>query len=95
MKPVRYEINDQQIALREQRNEQDTDFLIRAKTSEAVDCLHQLRAFFDRDKVYSDILFYSRGERTWQVIVRRDAYVPFLAHLFQLQLLRSIRWLTD
>lgn len=93
MDTIQYEVNVGQISMTEQKNEKDVSFVIRAKNGEALNRLHQLRLFFESDKSYTDIMFYARKERTYQVIVRREAYVPFVVHLFQLQLLTSVRWL--
>ncbi|GGL62997.1 hypothetical protein [Sporolactobacillus putidus] len=87
-----YQVNDSLIALTEQKNEGDVEFLIKAKTDEALNRLRAVRQFFDSDKIYTDILFYSRKNGEFQVIVRKNVYAPFIAHLFQLQLIRSVSW---
>jgi hypothetical protein len=92
MNHLYFKVNEEMISLTEKKNEQDSEFLIRTKTNEALDRLRKLRAFFENDKVYTDILFYSRKDHEYQVIVRRDVYVPFVVHLFQLQLLLSVAW---
>ncbi|WP_010632540.1 hypothetical protein [Sporolactobacillus vineae] len=92
MNHLSFKVNEEMISLTEKRNGQDCEFLIHTKTNEALDRLRKLRAFFEDDKVYTDILFYSRQDHEYQVIVRRDVYVPFVVHLFQLQLLLSVAW---
>ncbi|GEB78422.1 hypothetical protein SIN01_27670 [Sporolactobacillus inulinus] len=87
-------VNNELITLTEHRNENDFEFLIHTKTNEAADRLRKLREFFDSDRVYTDILFYARKDHEYQVIVRRDVYVPFVVHLLQLQLLKSVEWRT-
>jgi hypothetical protein len=93
MDKISYEVNTELIDVTEVKNENDYEFVIRIKTNEALNRLRKLRVFFESDKVYTDIMFYSRKDREFQVIVRRDAYVPFIAHLFQLQLLIAVRWI--
>ncbi|RYL87582.1 hypothetical protein EWI07_14260 [Sporolactobacillus sp. THM7-4] len=94
MDKLHYKVNEELISLKEQKNEIDYEFLIKAKTNEASNRLRKLRQFFETDKVYTDILFYSRKDHEYQVIVRKDVYVPFVVHLFQLQLIQSVAWQT-
>lgn len=92
MKKLNYQIDDLLIGLEEKKNDDDVEFLITAKTDEALRRLRDIRKFYDSDKVYTDILFYTLVNRQYQVIVRRDVYVPFILRLFQFRLLRFVEW---
>lgn len=92
MENLSYKADESMVTITEQRNGNDFEFLISARTGEAEHRLHEVRLFFESDKVYTDILFYSRKNREYQVIVQRSAYVAFVVHLFQLHLIQSVAW---
>ncbi|WKB36313.1 hypothetical protein QS257_03930 [Terrilactibacillus sp. S3-3] len=93
MKKLNYQIDDSLIGLEEKKkNDDDVEFLITVKTDEALRRLRDIRKFYDSDKVYTDILFYTLVNRQYQVIVRRDVYVPFILRLFQFRLIRFVEW---
>ncbi|WP_100489409.1 hypothetical protein [Sporolactobacillus pectinivorans] len=92
MESLSYQVDETLIAVKEQRNGNDAEFLITAKTGEAEHRLHEIRHFFESDKVYTDILFYSLKNREYQVIVQRSAYTAFIVHLFQLHLIKAVAW---
>ncbi|TCP28715.1 hypothetical protein EV207_11625 [Scopulibacillus darangshiensis] len=92
MKKLCYEVIHSLMTLEEKKNNKDIEFTIKAKNGEAFELLHKIRNFFESDKIYTDVLFYTQKEQTYQVICRPDSYVPFILVLFQYQLLERVEW---
>ncbi|MBM7643869.1 hypothetical protein JOD45_000060 [Scopulibacillus daqui] len=89
---VHYKVFDSLAAIEEKPNDQDIEFIIETKNEKAFNKLHEVRKFFESDKVLTDVLFYTLGDHSFQVIVRRDSYTAFVLGLFGFQLIKQIEW---
>lgn len=92
MKKLTYKVDEALVHLEETMNNQDFEFILRTKSEDGLKRLHQVRKFFESDKIYTDVLFYSREDHSYQVIVRQDSYMPFVLGLFRSQLLTEMSW---
>ncbi|MFC7391763.1 hypothetical protein [Scopulibacillus cellulosilyticus] len=89
---INYKVNESLITAEEKVNHEDIEFIIKIKNDEALKKLHDVREFFESDKIYTDVLFYTHGNHTYQVIVRQDSYVAFILGLFKFQLIEQVEW---
>ena len=92
MGKVKYEMNENVIFLSENKLEDGVEINIKPKNDDAFKKLHEVRNFFERDKVYTDVMFYTIADKQVQVIVRDDSYVVLLAALFRWQLIKKLEW---
>lgn len=92
MNDVNYKIIESLVAITEKKNGRDIEFTIKAKNDVALKRLHEVRKFFESDRVYTDVLFYTHADQTYQVIVREESSVPFILGLFKSQLLEQVTW---
>ncbi len=95
MKKLHYKVDQSLIELEESRNKQDFEFNIRTKSEEGLKQLRQVRKFFETNNIYTDALFYSHADHSYQVIVRQDTYMSFILGMFRFQLLSEISWLDE
>lgn len=89
---LRYSFDPSLIDIKEVANAHDVTFQIAVKSADMRKRLKQVRAFFDENKDYTDVLFYSREDGTYEVIVRNDIVHAFLIHAFRFQCLQSLQW---
>ncbi|MBS4172263.1 hypothetical protein [Bacillus sp. FJAT-49736] len=89
---IKYEMNENVVFMSEKEREDGIDIMLKPKNEEAVKKLHEVRNFFERDKVYTDVLFYTYEDKQVQVIVRDDSYVVLLAAMFRWQLIKKLEW---
>ncbi|MFC4769741.1 hypothetical protein [Effusibacillus consociatus] len=89
---VLYKYDHDALEITEQRNGDDFEFWIKAKNDESLRGLHQVRSFFDHNRIHTDVLFYTHHEHEFQVIVRKDFHIDFLLSLFKHCLLKSLTW---
>lgn len=85
-----YEMND--LAITENKVEKEYEFRITVKTEEQHKAMQDIRAFFDHNRLHTDVMFYTHLDHSYQVIVREDYYVEFLLALFKHRLLTQLEW---
>lgn len=93
MGKIKYEMNEDVVIISETKREDGIEIMFKPKNDEAIRRLHEVRNFFERDKVYTDVLFYTYGDKQFQIIVRDDSYVVLLAALFRWQLVEKLEWI--
>jgi hypothetical protein len=90
---IDYRYDDQSIRIIEVVNMEDMEFKIQIIGEGAyVEGIKQVKAFFDDNRVYTDVLFYAYNNREYRVIVRKDYYVDFILSMFKHRLLKSVEW---
>ncbi|WP_312108665.1 hypothetical protein [Brevibacillus reuszeri] len=89
---LHYTFDETLIAITETMQSSDVTFQIEIRSEEMRSRLKQVRSFFEDNKDYTDVLFYSREDGTYEVIVRNDMISAFLIHAFRFQCLTSLRW---
>jgi hypothetical protein len=89
---VAYTFDEKQISITESENQEDVSFLIEVKTEEMRNRVKQVRAYFDENKDYTDVLFYSHQDGHFEIIVRKDMVLPFLLQAFRFRCIESLRW---
>ncbi|MDF2682052.1 MAG: hypothetical protein K0R47_3242 [Brevibacillus sp.] len=89
---LRYTFDESLIDIKEIVNPSDISFQIVVKSEDMRKRLKQVRTYFEDNKDYTDALFYSREDGTFEVIVRKDAIDAFLIHAFRFQCLKSLHW---
>jgi hypothetical protein len=91
---IDYSYDDQSIRITEVVNMEDMEFKIQIINEGAyLDGIKQVKAFFDDNRVYTDVLFYAYNNREYRVIVRKDYYVDFILSMFKHRLLKSVEWM--
>ncbi|KQL55529.1 hypothetical protein AN964_16070 [Heyndrickxia shackletonii] len=78
--------------INETKREDGIEIMFKPKNDETFKRLHEVRNFFERDKVYTDVLFYTFEDNQVQIIVRDDSYAVLLAALFRWQLVKKLEW---
>lgn len=89
---LQYTFDEALISIKEMVQPNDIAFQIEVHSDDMRNRLKQVRQFFEDNKDYTDVLFYSRQDGTYEVIVRRDMIHSFLIHCFRFQCLTSLRW---
>lgn len=89
---VIYEYDNDKLEIRERGNGNDTEFIIKVKDPVYDQNIHAVRNFFDYNKIYTDVYFYTHSDHSYQIIVREDYYIDFILQLFKYQILKSLRW---
>lgn len=90
---IQYEYDRTGLFIEEKQNENDVEFVIRIQEPDRyLQAIHDVRSHFEQNTVYTDVLFYTHPNHVYQVIVRQDYYVDFLACLFKNRLLHSLAW---
>lgn len=87
-----YEYDKNIIELNETDNGEDKEFNIKLLDKGLDDNLHEIRKFFEQNKVYTDVLFYTHSDHTYQIIVKNEYYTDFVIKLFKEKLLQKISW---
>lgn len=87
-----YQFDSDVISITENLSENDYEFRIKVKTEEQHQALLAIRAYFDDNRVHTDVLFYTHMNQEYQVIVRKDYYVAFVLQLFSHRLLSQVAW---
>ncbi|PKR86827.1 hypothetical protein [Heyndrickxia camelliae] len=94
MEKIRYEMNENVVIINENHEREDgIELTFKIKNDAAIKRLHEVRNFFERDKVYTDVLFYTLEDKKFQIIVRDDSYAVLLAALFRWQLVKKLEWI--
>jgi hypothetical protein len=90
---IRYEYDRSEVEISESRNNNDYQYLIRlVNINKHLDALHDLRHYFNRDNIHTDVMFFVHSDHEYQVIVREDHYVDFLIVLFKFKLVTLLEW---
>ena len=89
---LQYKFDEKMISIQERASQQDTTYVIEVKSEEMRARLKQVRQFFDENRDYTDVMFYSHEDGTYEAIVREDMKNVFLIHAFRFQCLTSLRW---
>lgn len=89
---LRYTFDESHINIKEIVNSSDTTYQIVIKSEDMRKRLKQVRTYFEDNKDYTDALFYSNEDGTYEVIVRKDSIHAFLIHAFRFQCLKSLQW---
>ncbi|CAM5792094.1 MULTISPECIES: hypothetical protein [Brevibacillus] len=89
---VAYTFDQSLIEIQETENENDVTFSIEVKSEDMRNRLKQVRSYFEDNKDYTDAFFYSRQGGSYEVIVRKDAVIPFLVQAFRFRCLESLQW---
>ncbi len=89
---LHYTFDESLIDIKEIVNPADTAYQIVVKSEDMRKRLKQVRSYFDENKDYTDVLFYSHEDGSYEVIVRKDMIPAFLMHAFRFQCLKSLQW---
>ncbi|MED0675483.1 hypothetical protein ABEV55_03270 [Aneurinibacillus thermoaerophilus] len=90
---ISYQYDTNALTIEEQKNELDTEFILKVKDVDGIiPALRKVRAFFDQDKVYTDVIFYPHPNHEYQIIVRQDYYIDFLLALFKNKIIHTLEW---
>ncbi|MEX2460724.1 MAG: hypothetical protein WD469_05410 [Paenibacillaceae bacterium] len=89
-----YKFVQEGFTLTEQKNNDDFEFTIVIKDTERyLPAMKQIREQFDRDGIYTDVLFYVHKNNEYQIIVRPEYYIDFILCLFKYQFVNSVNWI--
>lgn len=90
---IQYSFNPNEYEIVQSNNEKDFDFIIRLKNAETgLASLRKVRDHYNRDNIYTDVMFYAHSDHEYRFIVREDSYVSFLLVLFKYRLLLKMEW---
>lgn len=89
---VRYSLDETRIEVQETENASDYTFRIKVKSEEMRTRLKQVRSFFEDNNDYTDAMFYSHHDGVYEVIVRKDMYIPFLLIAFKYRCIEALVW---
>ncbi|UED72753.1 hypothetical protein [Brevibacillus sp. DP1.3A] len=87
-----YTYDEKDIELKEAISEQGATFQIVVKTEEMRERVKEVRRYFEGNKDYTDVMFFSREDGSFEVIVRTNMVESFLIHAFRFKCLQSICW---
>ncbi|MED1918697.1 hypothetical protein ACFVS2_01890 [Brevibacillus sp. NPDC058079] len=87
-----YTYDEKDIELKETISEQGATFQIVVKTEEMRERVKEVRRYFEGNKDYTDVMFFSREDGSFEVIVRTNMVESFLIHAFRFKCLQSICW---
>lgn len=90
---IDYQYDQTGLSISEKTNGDDLEFVIQVKDeAKYLQAIHEVRTYFEKNNVYTDVLFYTHPHNEYQVIVRKDFYVDFLSCLFKHHILESLVW---
>ncbi|MGG4441212.1 hypothetical protein [Brevibacillus fortis] len=87
-----YTYDEKEIEIKEIVSEQGATFEIIVKTESMRERLKEVRRYFEGNKDYTDVMFFSREDGSFEVIVRTNMIESFLIHTFRFKCLQSICW---
>ncbi|PSJ70898.1 hypothetical protein C7J99_04125 [Brevibacillus brevis] len=87
-----YTFNEEEIEIKEQISQQDATYHIVVKSESMRARVKEVRRYFEGNKDYTDVLFFSREDGSFEVIVRANMIESFLIHAFRFKCLKSICW---
>ncbi|MEH7107682.1 hypothetical protein [Bacillus sp. JJ1764] len=91
---ISYKYNDQILQMNEALNGDDVEFFITLLDVQFKQRLQKVQAYFEENKVLTDLFVYPHQNNRYQIIVKKDFYNEFLIQLFKQQLLDEIKWIT-
>jgi hypothetical protein len=91
MKAV-YEFDKNVLDISEKDNGEDKEFNIKLLDPSLEDKVHEVRDFFEHNKVYTDVLFYTHSDHSYQFIVKNEYCTDFILKLFKEKLVKTISW---
>ncbi|QHW29829.1 hypothetical protein GZH47_02585 [Paenibacillus rhizovicinus] len=91
-----YRYDSSRIEIQETNNGDDIEFHIQVKDTETfLPRVKSVRAFFDEDDVYTDVLFYAYPDQRYSVIVKPQYYTDFILQLMKQHVLLQVEWTAD
>lgn len=87
-----YRVNEERLQLTESANGNDIEFELTPGGEAAVHAIQQVQAYFDDNRVITDVFFYAQANHRYRVIVRKDFYEDFILQLMKHRLLRQVEW---
>ncbi|KLH99802.1 hypothetical protein AA984_06625 [Brevibacillus formosus] len=87
-----YTYNQEEIEINEHISQQDATYHIVVKSESMRARVKEVRRYFEGNKDYTDVLFFSREDGSFEVIVRHNMIESFLIHAFRFKCLKSICW---
>ncbi|MGF9711767.1 hypothetical protein [Paenibacillus naphthalenovorans] len=91
---LQYEYDKELLTIEEHINGPDVEFRMKLHRPDVgVEiAVKQIRAVFDDNDIYTDVLFYAHHNEEYQWIVRKDFYVDFVIHMFKHRLVTWVAW---
>ena len=90
---MKYKCIQEGFSLMEQRNGDDIEFMIVIKDiGRYLPAIKEVREHFERDSIYTDVLFYVYPNNEYRIIVRHDYYIDFILCLFKNKFVNSVSW---
>lgn len=80
------------VEIEEKTNQDDYAFYLKIEDEDLRQAYFKVRAFFENDRLYTDVLFYTHQDHRFEAIVRKDYYIDFLLALFKHQLIINMKW---
>lgn len=91
---LKYSYNLDVIQIKEVPNGDDCEFQIQILQEEPyIQGIRNVQTFFDGNKVYTDVLFYTYENHRYKIIVRKDYYVQFMLEMLKNKLLKKLEWM--
>jgi len=87
-----YTYDEKEIEIKEIVSEQGASFQFIVKTESMRERVKEVRRYFEGNKDYTDVMFFSREDGSFEVIVRMDMIESFLIDAFRFKCLQSICW---
>ncbi len=89
---LKYRNNSDIIDISETANGNDVEFHIVLKKESDAGKMNQIQAYFEGNRVLTDVLFYVHVNNRYQIIVRSDYHVEFVLQLMKHRLLEGVDW---
>jgi len=91
---LHYRYNDRDIDIRETRDDSDDiEFLIHVRNEKHyLAALRAVRSFFEDNRDYTDVLFYSYPDHSYKVIVHQEHETDFLLALLKHRIVEALEW---
>ncbi|MFS0555496.1 hypothetical protein [Brevibacillus sp. 179-C9.3 HS] len=87
-----YTYDEKEIAIKERIAEQGATYQIIVKSDSMRERVKEVRRYFEGNKDYTDVLFFSQEDGSFEVHVRHNMMETFLIHAFRFKCLQSICW---
>jgi|GEM_PF-981842 len=89
---IRYSFREDQITIAESYGEEDITVSVTLKDDQILKRFKELRSAFDKDKRYTDVMFYTHQDGHYEIILQRDHYLHFFLEAFRFRIIESISW---
>lgn len=87
-----YEYDKNSLSITEINGDSDIEFQIKVSEKISDKQIHAVRDYFENNKIYTDAMFYTRSDHSFQVIVKKDFYVDFILQLFKQKIIQKVYW---